>query len=168
MWNLTRDEQLVLFFILAAFLIGLGIKLLGGIPHSPGAFSPNLIRVKITGAVKKAGWYNIPQEICIREALEKAGGTLPWADLTKINLNLPVKEGEEISIPEGKINLNQASPADLAFLPGIGPVLAQRVINYREKVGGFKSLSQLKEVPGIGERKFERIKDRITLEESKL
>ncbi len=163
MWNLTRDEQLILFFILAVFLIGAGIKLLGGIPYSPGAFSPNLIRVKITGAVKKSGWHSIPQGICVREVLEKAGGPLPWADLTEINLNFSVEEGGEINIPEGKIILNKASIIDLTFLPGIGPVLAQRIVDYREEIGGFKILSQLKEVPGIGEVRFEKIKSKITL-----
>ncbi len=169
MWNLTRDEQLVLFFILAAFLIGLGIKLWGGIPHSPDVSFPNLIRIKVSGAVKKPGWYSIPQKAYVKEAIEKAGGCFPWADLTKINLNFPVKEGREVNVPEGKINLNQASPTDLAFLPGIGPVLAKRIVEHREKVGGFKNISQLKDVPGIGKVRFERIKNRITLEgENKL
>ncbi len=163
MWNLTRDEQLILFFILAVFLIGAGIKFLGGIPHSPGDFSPNLIRVKITGAVKKSGWYSIPQGACVREVLEKAGGPLPWADLTEINLNFPVEGGGEINIPEGKINLNEASGTDLAFLPGIGPTLAQRIVEHREEIGGFEILSQLKEVPGIGEMRFEKIKNKINL-----
>jgi len=163
MWNLTRDEQLVLFFVLAVFLIGAGIKLLGGIPHSPGDFSPNLIRVKITGAVKKPGWYSMPQGIRVREVLEKAGGTLPWADLTEIDLNFPVEGGGEIDIPEGKINLNKISGADLAFLPGIGPTLAQRIVEHREEIGGFTILSQLRDVPGIGEMRFEGIKNKISL-----
>jgi competence protein ComEA len=62
-----------------------------------------------------------------------------------------------------KININTASASELEALPGIGPVLAQRIVDYRTQKGGFKSIEELKEVSGIGDKKFEAIKDLITV-----
>ena len=162
MWNLRREEQLVLLILIGAFTIGLGIKLTGGIPTSPPPSPPALTRVKIYGAVKNPGWYRIPQGSSLKNLIEMAGGTLPWADLSRVNLSSPVSS-KTVYVPEGKLNLNLASIKDLTYLPGIGPELAKRRVSYRNKIGKFERISQIKEVPGIGEVRFQKIKDKLVV-----
>jgi len=166
MWNLTREEQTVLLFVAAVFLVGLGVKLTGGIPRLPRVpVSKESIEVKIEGAVKEPGWYDIPKGSLVIEGIRQAGGALPQADLRGINLGSSLEDKEQIWIPGEKLNINRASLEQLTYLPGIGPVLAQRIIEYRAKNGPFHNLSELKEVSGIGQVKFERIKEEITLED---
>jgi len=166
MWNLTREEQTVLLFVAAVFVVGLGVKLTGGIPRlSKVLVSKESIEVKIEGAVKEPGWYDIPKGSLVIEGIREAGGALAQADLRGMNLGSSLKDKEEIWIPGEKLNINRASLEQLTYLPGIGPVLAQRIIEYRAKNGTFHNLSELTEIPGIGQVKFERIKERTTLED---
>ena len=166
MWNLTRDEQIVIFFGAAVFLVGMGVKILGGIPRAPHfPVSEELVQVKIDGAVKEPGWYEVPKGSLVIEGIRKAGGALPQANLRVLDLSSLLKNKEEIWVHGGKININRASPEQLIYLPGIGPVLGQRIVDCREEKGGFSDLSELKEVPGIGEGKFEKIKGKITLDD---
>jgi len=166
MWNLTREEQTVLLFVAAVFLVGLGVKLTGGIPRLPKvSVSKESIEVRIEGAVKEPGWYDLPKGSLVIEGIRQAGGALPQADLRGMNLGSSLEDKEEIWIPGEKLNINRASLEQLTYLPGIGPVLAQRIIEYREEKGNFHDISELKEIPGIGQVKFERIKKEITLED---
>ncbi|TET47219.1 ComEA family DNA-binding protein [Candidatus Aerophobetes bacterium] len=166
MWNLTREEQIIIFLLLAAFLIGLGIEMRGGIPHTLTPPSPpELIKVKLGGAIRKPGWYTLPKGSSLEEAVNYAGGFLPWANLEDVNLDFSLKDDEEIRIPEGKLDINQASAKELVELPGIGPVLAARIIKYRERKGTFQSFSQVLEVKGIGEVRLQRIREVISLGE---
>jgi len=166
MWNLTREEQTVLLFVAAVFLVGLGVKLSGGIPRLPRVpVSKESIEVKIEGAVKEPGWYDIPKGSLVIEGIREAGGALPQADLRGMNLGSSLEDKEEIWIPGEKLNINRASLEQLTYLPGIGPVLAQRIIEHRAKNGPFHNLSELTEIPGIGQVKFERIKEKTTLED---
>jgi len=166
MWNLTREEQTVLLFVAAVFLVGLGVKLTGGIPRLPKVpVSKESIEVRIEGAVKEPGWYDIPKGSLVIEGIREAGGALPQADLRGMNLGSSLEDKEEIWIPGEKLNINRASLEQLTYLPGIGPVLAQRIIEHRAKNGPFHNLSELTEIPGIGQVKFERIKEKTTLED---
>ena len=166
MWSLTREEQIVLLFVAAVFLVGLGVKLTGGIPRLPKVLvSKESIEVKIEGAVKEPGWYSLPKGSLVIEGIREAGGALPQADLRGMNLGSSLEDKGEIWIPGEKLNINRASLEQLTYLPGIGPVLAQRIIEYREEKGSFRTLSELKEIPGIGEVKFERIEEKTTLED---
>jgi competence protein ComEA len=166
MWNLTREEQIIIFLVLAAFLTGLGIEMRGGIPHTlTPPPPPELIKVKLGGAIRKPGWYTLPKGSPLEEAVNYAGGFLPWANLEDVDLDLPLKDDEEIRIPKGKLDINQASAKELAELPGIGPVLAARIIKYREKKGSFQSLSEVPEVKGMGQVRLERIREIISLGE---
>jgi len=168
MWNLTREEQLVLIFVIAAFTIGIGVKFWGGIFHSRDfpSFSPQMIKVKITGAVRNPGWYDFPEGSLVIEGIKKAGGALPEADLEKLNLALPLKEGEEVWIPGRKININEASFEQLTYLSGIGPELARRIIEYRKREGKFTNILELEKVKGIGKAKLQEIKEKITFGEN--
>lgn len=169
MWNLTREEQTVLIFLSGVFLAGMGIKLLGGIPRTQNFSLPtsnSLVKVKIGGAVREPGWYSLSEGSLIIEAVKKAGGALPQADLSRLNLGSRLKDEDEIWIPGEKIDINRASPHQLTYLPGIGPVLAQRIAEYRQKQGPFQDLSELEKVPGIGKLKLEKIKGKICLDKN--
>ena len=167
MWNLTKEEQLVLLFLLGTFTIGIGVKLWGGVFYHPNfSSSMEMVKVKISGAVRKPGWYDLPKGSLVIEGIKRAGGSLPEANIEKLNLALSLKEGEKIWVPGEKININKASLEQLIYLPGIGPELAKRIIKYRERNGEFGTILELQSVKGIGEVKFQKIKEKITLEEN--
>ena len=140
----------------------------------------------IDGAVKVAGVYRVVTDnLYVYQALELAGGASSGADLSKINLASEVKTGQKISIPlllpksnppqimvRGTttpadpyelVNLNQATLQDLRKVKGIGPVMAQKIIDYREKNGYFMSIEQLKKIDGIGEKTFKRLEKSICI-----
>ncbi|NPV29263.1 MAG: ComEA family DNA-binding protein [Firmicutes bacterium] len=153
----------------------------GGATESP----PEQVGVHVTGAVGKPGVYYFPRGTRVVAAVEKAG-PLPQADLNSLNLARLLADGEQIYVPrqgempppsqagfagsggtsgpQGKVNLNTASAAELdARLPGIGPTLAQRIVDYRASHGPFRSIEDLQNVSGIGPRRFEQIKDLVTI-----
>ena len=117
--------------------------------------------------------------------MEAAGGTVPGTDLASVNLARRLSDGELVLIgvtpppgaapgsrpcgvgPDaaagGKINLNTATLAELDSLPGVGPVLAQRILDHRTAKGGFKSVGDLRNVDGIGASRYEDLKDLVTV-----
>jgi competence protein ComEA len=137
--------------------------------------------VYVSGAVNKPGVVSLPADARIVDAVHYCGGALPTADLTKVNMAQTVKDGMQVVIPaktvlEGeknnvdknprdaeKININAADVKVLDTLPGIGPSLAKKIVEYREKKGDFRSVEDLKKVPGITDAKFVKLKERITL-----
>jgi len=132
------------------------------------------ITVYVTGAVAKPGLYHLRQDSRMNDAIEAAGGFLADADKSNINLAAPVKDGDEIHVPEllpglsigGTgllVNINTATEAELENLPGIGPTLAQRIIDYRTQYGFFKTIDALKNVPGIGDATYAEVKNLITV-----
>lgn len=148
--------------------------------------TPGPIRVYINGAVTHPEVYTLPPGTIIRDALLAAGGATAEADLNFINLAQPLQDGQQIYVPRfGEavspssqiispstsgntipgviININTATLADLDTLPGIGPAIAQRIIDYREANGPFTSIEGIMDVSGIGPATFEKIKDRITV-----
>jgi competence protein ComEA len=142
------------------------------------------IAVHISGAVESPGVYNFSGQARVRDAVEKAV-PLPTADVQGLNLARTLKDGEKIEVPvkseqieeekvasgakrvssasPAKVNINRAGVRELESLPGLGPALSERIINYRENKGLFTSEEELKNVSGIGEKKYEQIKDRITV-----
>jgi competence protein ComEA len=115
-------------------------------------------------------------------ALERAGGPAPGADLSAVNLAAKVEDGQQIVLPRvgappaagltapggasasggAKLSLAQASQQQLEELDGIGPTLAKRILEYRDANGGFRSLGELKEVEGIGEKRFQSLSEAVT------
>lgn len=139
-----------------------------------------VVYVYICGAVHEPGVYMLPQGSRIIAAIEAAGGFLPEAATEAVNLAQLVSDGMQIVVPDvteyegilteqaqkqkGLINLNTASTEDLCSLKGIGETRAQAILSYREEIGGFRSIEQLKEVSGIGDSLFNQIKQNIYIE----
>ncbi|HHZ12431.1 MAG: helix-hairpin-helix domain-containing protein [Caldicoprobacterales bacterium] len=140
------------------------------------------VKIYITGQVRYPGVIEVPAESRLIEAVEKAGGFLDEADLLKVNLALRVQDegmyiipkiGEECPVvnspgtqmneEKAKVNINTADQGQLETLPRIGPVIAGNIINYREQNGAFRSEEDLMNVPGIGQKTFDGLKDLITV-----
>lgn len=145
-----------------------------------------MIYVDIKGAVKVPGIYQLKNQQRIWDALALAGGVSEEADTTQVNYAQKVKDqmiiyvskkGEPVpqsletlqeSAPaqqnqEEKINLNTATEAELQTISGIGAKKAQEIIRFRDEQGPFKTVEELKNVPGIGEKTVERLKDMLTV-----
>jgi len=145
--------------------------------------TPPPVQVYVSGAVTHPDVYELPTESIIKDAIEVAGGATSEADLDRINLALPVADGQHIYVPqrgeesppispptesssttsgqaEGKININTASQSEIETLPGIGPSRAQGIIENRP----YDSIEDIQKVPGIGEVTFQKLKDLITVD----
>ncbi len=140
--------------------------------------------VHITGEVNEPGIKKVKKQTRIFELIEIAGGETSDADLSKINLASIVKDEQKVIIPsfpkeiedngaiiynggsksvDGLVSINYGTKEQLETLTGIGPQMAQKIISYREENGGFGSLEDIKNVSGIGEAKYEKIKNDITI-----
>lgn len=137
------------------------------------------VYVQIYGAVNSPGVYKVSSELRVFEALELAGGVTAQGDAEAINLARPVMDEMQIYIPtydevakseevsfwqdetDGLIDINTASKEELMELPGIGESKAEDIISYREENGGFGNISDIKNVNGIKDAAFEKIKDKI-------
>ncbi len=141
--------------------------------------TPGPLRVYVSGAVQQPDVYTLPPGSIVKDALLAAGGATAEADLISINLAHPVADGEQIYVPRvgeqnpvrlpsveplppAQVNINTADQAALEALPGIGPELAQRIIEYRQAHGPFAQIEDLLNVPGIGPGILEKIQEEIT------
>ncbi len=147
--------------------------------------SPATIVVDVAGWVIRPGVYEFRQGDRVIDAVRMAGGAKPGADLTSINLASLLTDGQQIVVPrKGKggasvpgvgpggppgsggaalINLNTATLDQLESLPGIGPALAQRIIDYRQEHGPFRSVDELLNVSGIGEKRLADLRSSVTV-----
>jgi competence protein ComEA len=131
--------------------------------------------VHIVGEVQKPGIYDLPFDSRVFEAIFAAGGFTDKADQGSINLARAIGDGEQIVVlakgqvtpvtAQGKnaISLNSATQSQLEELPGVGPTLAARIIDWRLANGGFKKIEDLRNVSGIGNKLFLQIKPKATL-----
>ncbi len=152
------------------------------------ALEKQKVAVSISGAVAKPGIYKVAPDKRVEDVVALAGGFLPEADSDKVNIARRCYDGLHIQVKEKKvpvpraprqrsaapareskaddksiININQANAAELEQLPGIGPALAKRIVDYREKNGLFKTPEDIKQVEGIGEAKYADIKERLSV-----
>jgi len=149
--------------------------------------TPASIIVDVRGAVNKPGVYTLPLGSRVQDALTLAGDVTGSAETRNLNLARKLNDGEQIYVPVlgeatavpppasgksaptatrgvGKININTATLAELDTLPGIGPAIGQRIIDYRTQNGDFKTVEDLKKVRGIGDAMFNQIKDLIAVQ----
>ncbi|WP_138158819.1 helix-hairpin-helix domain-containing protein [Peptoniphilus catoniae] len=132
------------------------------------------IFVQVCGRVKNPGLIELNQGSRVIDAVNAAGGMYEDADLDNINLAKKLEDEERVHVPavsetstsdlpssdQGKVNINTASAEELKSLPGIGPKMAEKIIKYRDK-NSFSKIEDIMNVGGIGEKKFEEIKDYI-------
>jgi competence protein ComEA len=137
--------------------------------------------VHVVGAVRRPGLYELKQGDRIQDAVTHAGGPTRKADLALINLAAQISDGEQIVVPRrgargaagpageaatggaptGPVHLNSATLEQLDSLPGVGPVTAQKIIDYREKHGPFTAVDELDAVPGIGPARMDTLRDLV-------
>jgi|1186.fasta_scaffold24694_1 competence protein ComEA len=158
-----------------------------GLPVGPSPNAPGQsVVVDVAGKVRHPGLVRAPTGSRVADVLALAGGPLPGVDLTPLNLARQVTDGEQIVVglpappeptnPPGAttpaspgtasstvVNLNTATLDQLDALPGVGPVLAQRILDYRTQNGPFTTIDQLQEVPGVGPKKFDSLKPHVRI-----
>jgi competence protein ComEA len=174
-------------FIAVGTLLGAGVLVLVTRPPRGNpitllpAPTPAPITVYVSGNVNQEGLYSLPAGSRINDAIQAAGGFSPDANNSSINLAEILTDGQQINVPEVNssaamdgptrsidstlvlVDINTASLEQLDTLPNIGPITAQEILAYRNTNGPFESIEEIMEVPGIGQAKFEAIKDLITV-----
>lgn len=147
------------------------------------------IKVYVTGEVNNPGVKELEEGARIEDAINSAGGLTVYADISKVNLAYMLEDGQKLYIPNKddqieeyittenddgvvesqgeknnvKVNINKADVQELTELPGVGESLASRIVSYRNENGKFKSIEDLKNVSGIGEKKYESIKEYVVV-----
>ena len=161
----------------------------GSSTGAPGALpaTAGVVVVHVVGQVQHPGVVRLPPGSRVLDAVERAGGALPSADLTQVNLARPLVDGEQVMVPRpgqvvaapagpagtggtgtaagstagGLVDLNSADAAALDGLPGVGPVLAQRILDWRTEHGRFSSVDELGEVSGIGDKLMSQLRPKV-------
>ncbi len=152
-------------------------------PPTETAAASAVVVVDVVGAVRRPGLYRLEQGARIADAVARAGGATAKAELALINLAAPLADGEQVVVPKrgaaapsaapsgtgapagvpssGPVHLGTATLEQLDSLPGIGPVTAQKILDYRQKHGAFTSADELDAVPGIGPARLDQLKDLV-------
>jgi competence protein ComEA len=179
----SRRQALVLAAAALALLVVAGRTLAGAgaaaeqpaqplVAESPAA-APRLV-VHVAGAVRRPGLYRLAEGKRVADAVARAGGATAPADTAAINLAAPLADGMQVLVPRRvpggggggaagrRVSLSSATAADLDGLPGIGPVTAQKILDYRAEHGGFRSVDDLDAIPGIGPARIEQLRDVVS------
>jgi competence protein ComEA len=138
--------------------------------------------VHVTGAVRRPGVYRVPAWARLDFAVKRAGGAAAGANLEGVNLAAKIADGQQVVVPRkgaagaasgelgvgdpaggpsGPVSLNTATPEQLDQLEGVGPATAQKILEWRKQHGGFRSVDDLKQITGIGPKKFAALKDKV-------
>lgn len=150
--------------------VALGSEPIRAVPAPP-------VVVHVVGAVQLPGLYRLARGKRVADAVARAGGATARADLALINLAAPVSDGQQVVVPArsppgaapaageaaagGPVHLNSATVEQLDTLPGVGPVTAQKIVDYREKHGAFSSVRELDAIPGIGPARLEQLTELV-------
>ena len=192
MISLTRAQLAMVLLPLLALLTVAGSRIAGvGASESPtavaplsrldesgadGTAAPRLV-VHVVGAVRRPGLFELKEGSRVADALSRAGGPTRKANLSAVNLAAPLADGQQVGVPRllppgaaagasavagGKVSLAVATIDDLDELPGIGPVTAQKIVDWRTAHGPFRSVEDLDDVPGIGPARIEQLRDLVT------
>ena len=178
------NKKFLIVFGIASLVVLFGLFFIGLADDTPALPPPEppikKISVYVSGQVKNISVVELEDNGNLKfvDAVNMAGGLTEFADTEAVNLAEKLSDGQHIHIPTKEIflqqniaaqsssdlvNINTADADKLATLKGIGPALAQRIIDYREQNGAFKSIDEIKNVRGIGEKKFSAFKDKITI-----
>lgn len=147
-------------------------------PTVPTIVTPPMLVIDVQGEVKTPGVYELPINSRVNDAIKSAGGANKSADLSYLNQARILKDGEQIYVEKkvyasvgtnrkssttfnGILNINRATAKELDKLPGIGPVIAGRIIEFRKVNGAFQSIDDLRKVQGIGASTLEKFKSKI-------
>jgi competence protein ComEA len=148
---------------------------------SVGASAGQPSVVDVTGAVRRPGVFRLRAGARVQDAVRRAGGVTPHADLSAVNLAAKVSDGAQILVPERgqatavgpsggatsaatpaqPVNLNTATAEQLDALDGVGPSTAQKIVLYRQQHGGFGSVTELDRIPGIGAKKVAALRLKV-------
>lgn len=151
--------------------------------------APPPIRVHVVGAVRSPGVYQLEADARVDDAVKAAGGPMEAADLVALNLATPLRDGQQVVVPQAnpapiathaspppslpvspspvgaprpdKLDLNSATKQQLEALPGVGPVTAQKILDYRDKNGRFTSIEELRDAKLVNASIYERIKGMV-------
>jgi competence protein ComEA len=150
------------------------------VAEEPSAASSPKLFVHVVGAVRRPGLYRLREGSRIADAITRAGGATRKADMSLVNLAALVSDGVQVVVPRrvaaataqggaapagitaaptGPLHLSTATLEQLDALPGIGPVTAQKILDYRQENGGFASVDELDAVPGIGPARMEQLRE---------
>ncbi|MGI8426366.1 MAG: helix-hairpin-helix domain-containing protein [Actinomycetota bacterium] len=155
-------------------------------PSSASPAPSKTLLVHVAGLVTTPGVYELADGSRVKDAVAAAGGPKPEADTNALNLAAVLSDGQKVVVvapgqvvaeqgaqylagsgsggaTAAKVNLNAATQAELETLPSIGPVIAQRILTFRQQKGKFTSVKQLQDVSGVGPKKFEGLKDLVTV-----
>jgi competence protein ComEA len=190
--TLTRGRALVLALVVLAVLVVAGRRLAGAEagsrPSPAGRLQPVASRpalaarvvVHVVGAVRRPGLYRLRDGARVADAVARAGGATPKAELAGVNLAAPLADGSQVVVPRRleaggggpaagsepvapqKVSLASATLEQLDALPGVGPVTAQKILDYRQAHGPFRSVDALDAVSGIGPARIEQLRDLVT------
>ncbi len=168
---------------------GAGAEPAGGGGERSSGRGPRGVYVHVAGAVRRPGIYRVPADARVSAAVKRARGPIARAEMTAVNLAAPVRDGQQIIVPVkgaggaagvggagaggapagsaaagasgARLSLSQATPEQLDELDGIGPALAERIVEYRSAHGGFRSVEELDQVEGIGPKRYEALRGAV-------
>jgi competence protein ComEA len=178
--------------LLAIALLGMRYLGRGSEPRAPSAPAIQVgdaagggsarVVVHVAGAVRRPGVYRLPARSRVVDAVHRAGGARPRADLSALNLAAKLEDGRQVIVPRrapvgavapvggagtaavapaAPLDLNTATPEQLDGLDGIGPGMAGRILDYRKEHGSFGSVEELGQVPGIGEKRLAALREKV-------